>query len=148
MADASSSADRTILVTGGTGTVGRVLVRRFVAQGASVVVLTRDPARAAGVLPAAARVVTGDVVAEHPLGLAERDRGELQASVTDIVHCAAETTFNRPLEEARVANVGGTRAVLAFARECPRLGRVACFSTVYVAGQMTGCFGETDIGGA
>jgi len=44
-------------------------------------------------------------------------------------------------------HVDGTRALLAFAEGCPNLERIACFSTVYVAGRSTGCFGEGDIGG-
>jgi uncharacterized protein YbjT (DUF2867 family) len=39
-----------ITVTGGTGTVGAQLARRLLAEGAQVRVLTRDPARAAGLL--------------------------------------------------------------------------------------------------
>jgi nucleoside-diphosphate-sugar epimerase len=68
----------------------------------------------------------------------------LSAEVTDILHCAAETRFTRPLEETRAVNVGGTRSLLAFAAECPRLRRMGCFSTVYVAGRRTGRFIETD----
>ena len=152
MVDASPrgqmSRRRTILVTGGTGTLGRELVRRLAtAAHATVVVLTRDQARAATVLPRAVTTLVGDVRAGERLGLSESDWGTLRTSVTDIVHCAAETTFNRPLDEARSTNVGGTESVLAFSRDCPRLERVAAFSTVYVAGRVTGCFGEDDIGG-
>ena len=143
------SARRAILVTGGTGTLGRELVARLAAaEQATIVVLTRDVTRTGGLLPAMVRLVAGDVRAAHSLGLDPSDHRELATTVTDIVHCAAETTFNRPLAEARATNVDGTRAVLDFARTCPRLQRMACFSTVYVAGRMTGCFGERDIGGA
>jgi nucleoside-diphosphate-sugar epimerase len=145
----TTRAGRTVLVTGGTGTLGSELVARFARAGtADVVVLTR------GVLPARVdaarhvRPVIGDIRAGATLGLADAERGALAERVTDIVHAAADTTFNRPLDEARATNVGGTRAVLDFARTCPRLERVACFSTVYVAGRTTGCFGEHDIGGA
>jgi len=139
---------RTILVTGGTGTLGRALVTRFAAGDAAVVVLTRGQT-SAGVLPVCPSVtrLRGDVRVGGSLGVTRAERAELTATVTDVVHCAAETTFNRPLDEARTANVEGTRAILEFARDCPRLERVACFSTVYVAGRATGCFGECDIGG-
>jgi nucleoside-diphosphate-sugar epimerase len=148
-AERSSSVRRAVLVTGGTGTLGRELVARLAGdRQTTVAVLTRDPATAAGVLPPGVRIVSGDVRAGAALGLAPADRHELSGMVTDVVHCAAETTFNRPLPEARATNVDGTRAVLDFARECPRLARVACFSTVYVAGRTTGCFGESDVGGA
>ena len=152
MADASPRDGRlrrrTVLVTGGTGTLGRELVRRLgTSTDARIVVLTRDRARAASILPSGVTTVVGDIRAGETLGMDESERTTLRTSVTDIVHCAAETTFNRPLEEARAINVGGTDAVLAFARACPALQRVACFSTVYVAGRATGCFGESDIGG-
>ena len=150
MADASPRADRgTTLVTGGTGTLGRELVRRLAAAGdATIVVLTRDPSRAASMLPPRVTTVAGDVRAGATLGLHASDSTTLRRSVTSIVHCAAETTFNRPLAEARAVNVGGTESVLAFARGCSRLHQLAAFSTVYVAGCAMGCFGEDDIGGA
>ena len=148
MADASF-AGRTILVTGGTGTLGRELVARFVRAGdADVVVLTRGSTPSRGDAATRVHAITGDVRAGATLGLSHADRGALAARVTDVVHAAADTTFNRPLEEARAANVDGTRAVLDFARTCPRLERIACFSTVYVGGRTTGCFGEDDVGGA
>lgn len=49
-----------ILVTGGTGRIGRDLVRELDARGANVRLLVRDPVRAAG-LPAAAARVIGDL---------------------------------------------------------------------------------------
>ena len=148
MADASF-AGRTILVTGGTGTLGRELVARFVRAGhADVVVLTRGSTPSRGDAATRVHAITGDVRAGATLGLSDAERGALAARVTDVVHAAADTTFNRPLEEARAANVDGTRAVFDFARACPRLERIACFSTVYVAGRATGCFGEDDVGGA
>ena len=141
---------RTILVTGGTGTLGRELVARFArADDVSVVVLTRAGAQGRpAAMPPGVRALAGDVRRGSTLGLSETDRATLHESVTDIVHCAADTTFNRPLADARATNVTGTEAVLAFARDCRRLQRVACFSTVYVAGRTTGCFTEQDVGGA
>ena len=138
---------RSILITGGTGTLGRELVARFAdGSGAAVIVLSRGYV-AAGVAPAAT-YLRGDLGQGPSLGLASEDVARLRETVTDIVHCAADTTFNRPLAVARLANVDGTRSVLDFARGCPRLERMACYSTVYVAGRATGCFGETDVGGA
>ena len=115
-----SSGRRTILVTGGTGTLGRALVTRFVsAPNTSVVVLARGTTQlSAPALPSAVQMIVGDV-REDALGLAASGRAILRESVTDIVHCATDTTFNRPLAEARATNVGGTGSVLAFAGECP-----------------------------
>ena len=139
----------TILVTGGTGTLGGELVTRLAAGDADVAVLTRNAIRSAGDPSGTGiRYLVGDVRDGPSLGLPDADRMALAERVTTIVHCAADTTFNRPLDEARATNVGGTKAVLDFARQCPQLDRVACFSTVYVAGKMEGCFAETDVGGA
>ena len=59
-----------ILVAGGTGTLGREVVARLTASGRPVRVLTRDPARAAGL---GADVAVGDV----------RDRSSLPAAVRE-----------------------------------------------------------------
>lgn len=151
-----------ILLTGGTGTLGRELVRilrsdRF----PDVFVLTRDPdAMAARALLAgdagttgsagrgerAARVylVRGDVTAGNRLGMDATDAAALRARVTHVIHCAAATSFSLPLDEARAINVGGTRAVLAFARSCERVDAIACASTAYVAGKRTGLILEAE----
>jgi len=50
----------TILVTGGTGTVGSQVVRELLARGAQVHVLTRNPAKAQ-TLPQGVKAVTGDL---------------------------------------------------------------------------------------
>ena len=92
------SEHRTILVTGGPGTLGMELVGRWAAAGdAKIVALARYVKRASSAMPSSVRPVVCDVRAGHTLGLGLSDQRELAASVTDIVHCAAETTFNRPL---------------------------------------------------
>ena len=150
MTSRPASERRTILVTGGTGTLGAELVSRLVrASNASVVVLTRGAMRPrSAALPPGVQALTGDVRHGPTFGLDAADAATLRERVTDIVHCAADTTFNRPLADARATNVVGTQAVLAFAKTCPHLQRMACFSTVYVAGRATGCFAEADVGGA
>lgn len=49
-----------ILITGGTGLVGRALIADLLARGDEVTVLSRDTGRAAGSLPAAVRLLAGD----------------------------------------------------------------------------------------
>jgi len=49
-----------VVVTGGTGTVGSQVVRELIARGATVSVVTRDPAKASG-LPAGATAVQGNL---------------------------------------------------------------------------------------
>lgn len=50
-----------ILLAGGTGNLGRRVVRLLAARGLPVRVLTRDPARAAGLASAGVEVASGDV---------------------------------------------------------------------------------------
>src|SRR5262252_8319911 len=94
-----ASVRRTILVTGGTGTLGRELVARFArATDASVVVITRGAAQPGfAALPSGVETLTGDVRHGATLGLDEPEHATLRERVTDIVHCAADTAFNRPL---------------------------------------------------
>jgi len=54
-----------VLVTGGSGFIGRALTREMLAQGHGVTVLSRDPAAARRVLPAAARA-TAELGGEAP----------------------------------------------------------------------------------
>jgi uncharacterized protein YbjT (DUF2867 family) len=68
-----------ILVAGGTGRLGSELVRRLVAQGERVRILTRDPARATH-LPSA-EVVIGDVRQPADLGAAVRDVSAVVSAV-------------------------------------------------------------------
>jgi len=143
-----TSAGRNVLVTGGTGTLGRELVRRIAAgpSAPSVVVLSRRKTGPDPRLPAAVRVVRGDLAAGVELGLAASTLDELTGAVTEILHCAADTRFTLPLPEARAANVGATGALLDFAARCRMLEKVGCFSTVYVAGRRIGHIAETDLG--
>ncbi|HYO45868.1 MAG TPA: SDR family oxidoreductase [Gemmatimonadota bacterium] len=137
----------TILVTGGTGTLGRELVRRLAVESSTprVVVLSRSARDPDPGFPSGIRVVQGDLLAGPGMGLSASVREELSADVTDILHCAAETRFTLPLEEARAINVGGTRSLLEFAEGCPSLRQIGCFSTVYVAGRRTGRITEDDL---
>lgn len=153
--------DGTVLVTGGTGTIGREIVRRLAAGSESpgIVVLSRaarDPDRVSTDDPLLdrlyagppagprVRVVRGDVRAAD-LGLSPRVHDELSREVTGVLHCAAETRFTLPIEEVRTTNVGGTVAVLDFAAGCRSLRRVGCLGTVYVAGRRIGFFAEDDV---
>jgi long-chain acyl-CoA synthetase len=129
------------LVTGGSGSIGMPLLKSLAQSGRAVVALARSglPAAVSGV-----RVVHGDV--ENPdLGLAPQERDGLADRVTSIVHAAASTRFDAPLEAARAVNVDGTRHVLAFAARCPRLDRVTVLSTIYVAGKRTGLIREDEL---
>ncbi|WP_326599914.1 NAD(P)H-binding protein [Streptomyces sp. NBC_01803] len=98
-----STAVRTVLVTGATGTVGRALVASLLAAGASVRAVTRDPLTAG--LPGRAQVVGGDPNAPETLA------GALDGvSAVFVNPAAAGDLTGRLLGLARERGVG--RAVL------------------------------------
>jgi nucleoside-diphosphate-sugar epimerase len=126
-------AERALLLTGATGFVGgEVLLRVLERTDREVVLPVRGdaPARVGDVLRrlGAARHAgrVHAIPAEAPWPL--RD------DIDVVVHAAASVRFDLPLEQARAANVEGTRAVLDQSRRCPNLERVVHVSTAYVAG--------------
>jgi nucleoside-diphosphate-sugar epimerase len=68
----------------------------------------------------------------------------VRRNVTGIIHLAADTTFSRPLAQARAVNTEGTRRVLELAAECAFSARVAYVSTAFVAGKRIGFISEND----
>jgi nucleoside-diphosphate-sugar epimerase len=144
-----------VLVTGATGLLGGELVRRWApALGARrIAVLVRDRARWDAVarrlaLPHdAVDVLEGDVTREG-LGLGRVERAWLATRATAMVHLAADTTFSRPLDQARGVNRDGTAHLLALAAGCPHVTRVAYVSTAFVAGRRTGVVHESAAGAA
>jgi long-chain acyl-CoA synthetase len=124
-----------LLLTGATGLVGGELLRRY--AGSGVLAVARAPERLdGGVAP-----LRGDV-AEPGRGLSAADLSLVRRTVTGVVHCAADTMFGLPLDQARRTNVEGTRHLIELARECPKLRRLAHVSTVFVVGRSTGTFDE------
>ena len=130
------------LVTGGNGAIGAPLIESLASGQASVVSLARgaQPVARPGV-----RLLTGDIRQGATLGLDDSTAAELRSRVTTIVHAAALTRFDAPLDAARQTNVDGTAHLLAFAAQCPRLERLCALSTVYVAGRRTGTILEPEL---
>ncbi|MBI1897996.1 MAG: SDR family oxidoreductase [Acidobacteria bacterium] len=129
-------------MTGATGLVGSQWLERLIASrpGIRVIALTRQHC---GALEAPEGVEFRQAEISQPaLGIGADRYRELQSQVRQIIHCAADTRFSLPLEEARAANVATTRNVLAFARGCRRLQKIAHVSTVYIAGRSEGAFRE------
>jgi thioester reductase-like protein len=156
-----------IFLTGATGHVGRNLIPKLLRSDphARVIVLIRaeSPSRAAGRLahllssltPAVdaedgrrrVSAVCGDITRER-FGLAAARFEGLAFQVTHIIHSAAATKFNLPLDEARRINCLGTENVMALARLARKKGvlkRVAHISTAFVSGNRSGRIEEGDL---
>ncbi len=150
------AVERTIFVTGLTGTVGSWIVRDALLRGYGVVALARDASlhtareRVGRVLAAVGvgdrarlvRIVPGDITGD--LGALTQGKNRLP-DPDCIIHCAAWTSFDEQ-RSARIlaANVEGTRNVLALASA---LGvPFVQISTAYVAGCRQGTVLESELG--
>ena len=141
-----------ILVTGGTGFIGRAVVARLVAAGRDVAVLARRRdardarARVAAALgdeAAGVCVVEGELAAEGA-GLAPDERRWLRERVETVVHCAGDTSFAPRLSAPYVAaHVDGPVALLR-ALAGGRLERWVHMSTAYVCGTREGTIREDE----
>jgi len=133
--------------TGATGLVGGELLQHFLNSDPDrrVIVLARNPSKLTlQDQNERLTVVEGDLTKPR-LGLRFVALRRIRKEVTEIVHCAAQTRFGIPIEEARATNTYGTSNVLNFARECKRLEKLAHLSTVYVAGRTTGRIPEASL---
>lgn len=65
------------------------------------------------------------------------------SSVTAILHSAADTRFDIPIEESRAANVELTRSMIEIARRCPKLERFGFVSSAFACGRETGVLAPT-----
>ena len=128
------------VISGATGIVGRPLVQQLARDlpHHRIVLLTRSPE----CVPLRnATSVSADL--RYPdMGVNNNVRSCIQARATVLVHCAADTRFNLPIEQARLTNTEGTRNMLSLACECPRLVQFAHVSTLYVAGRRQGLVTE------
>jgi len=135
----------TILLTGATGMVGQALAsllarRRDVAAVFALVHGSDYPSPPEKVIP-----VSGDVTASRNLGMEEDACREVLDRTTLVVHAAADTRFSNSLDEARSANLDGTKNVLALSSRCPRLKGFVALSTVHVAGRRIGTIREDEL---
>jgi thioester reductase-like protein len=79
------------------------------------------------------------------LGLSGDAAMRLRQELTTAYHLAAVYDLAVSRELGMKVNVEGTRNVLAFIAEAPRLQRLHYASTAYVSGSATGVFRETDL---
>lgn len=151
-----------VLITGATGFLGHDVVRSLLHKDPEVRLhclirarsdedLARRRRSVVDGLPAAeaerVEAVRGDI--EQPdLGLSPPTYGALAERLDRVVHVAATTNFDHPLEEARRINVGGTEQALRLCRllrKKGRLGRLDYVGTAYVAGDRTDVAREDEL---
>jgi len=152
-----------IFVTGATGFIGGEVLKRILARepGRRVFCLVRadgeevarrrgrevlfkilgDDDEATDDAKARVRWVRGDL-SSPGLGLSREHRQEIVSECTELVHAAASTDFDLPLDEALAVNFVGAKAICDLAVEIAgkggRLRRLMHLSTAYVAGSRKG----------
>ena len=152
---ASGAGGREFLLTGVTGFLGKVLLeellRRREELGVERVHVLIRPRKQRSAAERFTREVVGSpcfaklapgwtryvsvvhgALEEPGLALEPRDRVELSARVTHIIHAAASVSFDLPLAEAARANVATSLNLLELARGCRTLARLVYVSTAYV----------------
>lgn len=134
----------TVLVTGGTGIVGKPLVRDLLAHGKRVVVLSRQHLDC-GLPDESDRLIylKGDV-SKTGLGLEAYIYHELCAELTTIFHLAARTDFKGgSVADYAAVNIDGVKNVHALAVEAG--AHLHHVSTAFVCGSHTAIFTEEDL---
>lgn len=106
-----------ILLTGGTGFIGAALCKRLAADGASLVVLSRDAPRAKALLPPDTRVIGS--LAE--LGTQERIDAVVNLAGEPIAAGRWSAARKRLLESSRIDLTRGLVAWIARAEQRPRV---------------------------
>ncbi len=134
----------TILVTGGTGVVGRPLVRGLAATGKRVIVLSRQLlACEKATAPEGVEYLQGDVSLPL-LGLKESQYQGLCQSLQMVFHLAARTDFKgSDVADYESVNINGVKNVHALAQKAG--AHLHHVSTAFVCGSHPGIFNEDDL---
>lgn len=132
----------TVFLTGGTGTLGRLIYERLARERVDIIMLTRnrEPERVA----TRTEIVRGDLGKKY-FGWPKKKYLETAGRADIILHGAASTKFNLPLGEARKHNVETSLRIMDFGRICQNLQRLGYISTAFVAGKRTGIIQEDDL---
>jgi nucleoside-diphosphate-sugar epimerase len=134
---------RQILVTGGTGIVGRPLVAALCAAGNHVISLSRKAAKNLNAPHGSCIHLEGDV-SRLQLGLDAETYQALCSSVDTIFHLAARTDFKgASVADYAAVNINGVKNIYALAEEAG--AHLHHISTAFVAGNFAGFFQEDDL---
>jgi nucleoside-diphosphate-sugar epimerase len=132
-----------ILVTGGTGIVGRPLVAALCATGRQVVILSRKAPKHQDTLLSSCMHLAGDVSLSR-LGLDTDTYQNLCDSVDSIFHLAARTDFKgASVAEYEAVNINGVKNISTLAEEAG--AHLHHISTAFVCGDFAGVFQEDDL---
>jgi long-chain acyl-CoA synthetase len=152
--------NQNIFITGGTGMMGKEIVRLLLKNtNADIFLLVHKRGITDGneeilenifsLTPRKEfikrlKVIRGDIT-KSQIGLDDYIYRALLKKTTHILHCAASTRFDLPLEEARKINVFGTKNIADFAQKCPNIRQFGFLSTVYVSGKRIGEIKEDEL---
>jgi len=146
-----------IVITGGTGILGKLIIDDLLRTDSSIVLLIRAETqekaeeRAKNLLQKYTddkkeriKILKSDLTDEN-LGIASKEYINLKKNTTHILHAAASTKFNLPLDEARRNNVETIKKLFDFAADCSQLERFGHVSSAFVAGKRSGIIFEEDL---
>ncbi|MGH7931094.1 MAG: SDR family oxidoreductase [Candidatus Binatia bacterium] len=148
-----TKTDTAVLVTGATGFIGRHVVARLALTGRRIVVLARCRAGVSprervekifGRFPKQIDVLQGDLTFPEEI---KRDAARLQLRIDTVIHCAAETFFDRERKASRLVHIEGPLALLEVLG-ANGLRSWSQISTAFVCGRRTGTVyeDESDLG--
>ena len=143
-------ADKTLFMTGGTGFLGKELLKIYLSQPVGILLLTQEKFRPGieaflrerkGI--AKVRLVPGDITRGN-LGISPADLEEVREKTNIVLHLAA--AYNLALDRAtgRAINVEGTRRVVDIVAKIPHLEQFGYLSTTAISGTHAGPFLESD----
>lgn len=110
-----------IVVTGGTGFIGRQLLASLTQRGASVVVLTRDPDRARQTLGDAHELVRWDGTGTAGLSVVDGAHAVVHLAGENVADKRWTESRKRALTESRVASTSAVASAIASAAHKPRV---------------------------
>ena len=147
-----------IFLTGGTGSLGRELLKELLEKtNFEIILLIHDKGKKLKKeelfellklnkkTDYLKRVSTykGDITKKN-LELERKDYNKLVNETSLVLHAAALTSFNLPLDKIRKVNVEGTRNLLKLVGKCKNLRKCVFLSTIYVCGKRTGLILEKE----